>query len=37
MPAKNHAYTTVAYWAVHGDPDNMDRFLDEGESCTKKV
>jgi len=22
------AYTTVAYWAVHGDPDNMDSFLD---------
>jgi transposase len=22
------AYTTVAYWAVHGDPDNIDSFLD---------
>lgn len=22
------AYTTVAYWAVHGDPNNMDSFLD---------
>ncbi|MFM6005595.1 MAG: IS630 family transposase [Sphaerospermopsis kisseleviana] len=24
----NIAYTTVAYWAVHGDPDNIDSFLD---------
>jgi transposase len=23
------AYTTVAYWAVHGDPDNLESFLDE--------
>ena len=23
------AYATVAYWAVHGDPDNLDSFLDE--------
>ena len=23
------AYTTVAYWAVHGDPDNIDSFLDK--------
>lgn len=23
------AYTTVAYWAVHGDPDNLKSFLDE--------
>lgn len=23
------AYTTVAYWAVHGDPDNLDSFLDK--------
>ena len=22
------AYTTVAYWAVHGDPDNLESFLD---------
>ncbi|MBD1906869.1 IS630 family transposase [Funiculus sociatus GB2-A5] len=22
------AYPTVAYWAVHGDPDNIDSFLD---------
>jgi len=22
------AYTTVAYWAVHGDPDNIESFLD---------
>ena len=22
------AYTTVAYWAVHGDPDNLDSLLD---------
>jgi transposase len=22
------AYPTVAYWAVHGDPDNLDSFLD---------
>ncbi|BAY86695.1 transposase [Calothrix parasitica NIES-267] len=22
------AYPTVAYWAVHGDPDNLDTFLD---------
>jgi transposase len=22
------AYPTVAYWAVHGDPDNMESFLD---------
>lgn len=21
------AYTTVAYWAVHGDPDNLESFL----------
>ncbi|NJO65781.1 MAG: IS630 family transposase [Richelia sp. RM2_1_2] len=24
----NIAYTTVAYWAVHGDPDNLNSFLD---------
>ena len=24
----NIAYTTVAYWAVHGDPDNLDSLLD---------
>ena len=24
----NIAYPTVAYWAVHGDPDNLDSFLD---------
>jgi transposase len=24
----NIAYATVAYWAVHGDPDNLDSFLD---------
>ena len=23
------AYTTVAYWSVHGDPDNVDSFLDK--------
>jgi len=23
------AYTTVAYWAVHGDPDNLESFSDE--------
>lgn len=23
------AYTTVAYWAVHGDPDNIKSFVDE--------
>jgi transposase len=23
------AYTTVAYWSVHGDPDNLDSFLDK--------
>ncbi len=23
------SYTTVAYWAVHGDPDNPDSFLDK--------
>jgi len=23
------AYPTVAYWAVHGDPDNLESFLDE--------
>ena len=22
------AYPTVAYWAVHGDPDNPESFLD---------
>ena len=22
------AYSTVAYWAVHGDPDNIESFLD---------
>ncbi len=22
-------YTTVAYWSVHGDPDNLDIFLDK--------
>lgn len=22
------SYPTVAYWAVHGDPDNLDSFLD---------
>jgi ubiquitin len=22
------AYPTVAYWAVHGDPDNIESFLD---------
>ena len=22
------AYTTVAYWAIHGDPDNIDSFCD---------
>ena len=22
------AYPTVAYWAVHGDPDNLESFLD---------
>ncbi|NJM22977.1 MAG: IS630 family transposase [Richelia sp. SM1_7_0] len=24
----NIAYTTVAYWAVHGDPDKLDSLLD---------
>ncbi|MGB3638028.1 MAG: IS630 family transposase [Rivularia sp. (in: cyanobacteria)] len=24
----NIAYSTVAYWAVHGDPDDLDSFLD---------
>jgi transposase len=24
----NIAYPTVAYWAVHGDPDNVESFLD---------
>ncbi len=24
----NIAYPTVAYWAVHGDPDNFESFLD---------
>jgi transposase len=24
----NIAYPTVAYWAVHGDPDNLESFLD---------
>ena len=24
----NIAYPTVAYWAVHGDPDNWESFLD---------
>ena len=23
------AYTTVAYWSVHGDPDQLDSFLDK--------
>jgi len=23
------AYTTVAYWSVHNDPDNLDSFLDK--------
>ena len=23
------AYTTVAYWSVHGDPDTLDSFLDK--------
>ena len=23
------AYTTVAYWSVHGAPDNLDSFLDK--------
>ncbi len=23
------AYTTVAYWSVHGDPDNVESFSDE--------
>lgn len=23
------AYTTVAYWAVHGDPDNLESFCDK--------
>jgi len=23
------AYTTVAYWSVHGDPDNLESFLDK--------
>ena len=23
------AYTTVAYWSVHGDPENLDTFLDK--------
>jgi hypothetical protein len=23
------AYTTVAYWSVHGNPDNLDSFLDK--------
>jgi transposase len=22
------AYTTVAYWAVHGEPDNIESLLD---------
>jgi hypothetical protein len=22
-------YTTVAYWSVQGDPDNLDSFLDK--------
>jgi transposase len=24
----NIAYPTVAYWAVHGDPDNLESFMD---------
>jgi len=24
----NIAYPTAAYWAVHGDPDNLESFLD---------
>lgn len=24
----NIAYATVAYWAVHGDPDDLDSFID---------
>jgi hypothetical protein len=23
------AYTTVAYWSVHGNQDNLDSFLDK--------
>ena len=23
------AYTTVAYWSVHGDRENLDSFLDK--------
>ena len=23
------SYTTVAYWSVHGDPDNLESFLDK--------
>ena len=23
------SYTTVAYWSVHCDPDNLDSFLDK--------
>jgi transposase len=26
------AYTTVAYWSVHGDPDNLDSFSDKRSS-----
>ena len=34
----NIAYTTVAYWAVHGDPDKLDSFLDgRSEGNFRKV
>ena len=26
---RESAYTTVAYWSVHGDPDNLNSFLDK--------
>jgi transposase len=34
----NIAYTTVAYWAVHGDPDKLDSLLDgRSEGNFRKV
>ena len=34
----NIAYTTVAYWAVHGDPDKIESLLDgRREGNFKKV
>jgi hypothetical protein len=31
------SYPTVAYWAVHGDPDNLESFSDDIKSGSTRL